>query len=177
SDFGMIYAGAQKNIGPSGMAVVIIRKDLAGKAADTVPTLLRYSTHIEKESLFNTPPTLPIYVVDLVCKWIEKKGGLEGMEKFNIDKAAKLYDCIDGNGDFYRCPVEKEARSKMNVVWRLPSEELEAKFIKDAADNDMKGLKGHRSVGGIRASIYNACPEAAIDALVSFMNDFAKANG
>ncbi|MBN1257791.1 MAG: 3-phosphoserine/phosphohydroxythreonine transaminase, partial [Planctomycetes bacterium] len=177
NDFGLIYAGAQKNIGPSGLALVIIRKDLAARASEKLPTMLNYNTHIDQGSCFNTPPTLPIYFVDLVCKWLEKNGGLAGMEKINNAKADKLYGAIDGKGEFYRCPVAIDSRSKMNVVFRLPSEELEAKFVAEAGAAGLKGLKGHRSVGGIRASIYNATGIDAIDALVSFMNNFAAQNG
>ena len=176
-DFGCIYAGAQKNIGPSGLAIVILRKDLAERVADTVPTWLRYSTHIEKESLFHTPPTLPVLFVDLVCKWIDGQGGLAAMKQRNTEKADALYGCIEQHGAFYRCPVEKESRSVMNVVFRLPSEELEARFVSEATNAGMVGLKGHRSVGGIRASIYNATGLDAVQALVAFMNDFATKNG
>jgi phosphoserine aminotransferase len=178
NDFAMIYAGAQKNIGPSGLAVVIIRKDFAEKVEeDKVPTMLKYTTHIEKDSLFNTPPTFPIYLVDLTCKWLQKNGGLEGMEKINTEKADKLYNTINEFSDFYRCPVDAASRSKMNVVFRLPSEDLEKKFVKESTENGMAGLKGHRSVGGIRASIYNATGIEAINDLTAFMKDFAQKNG
>jgi phosphoserine aminotransferase len=177
SSFGCIYAGAQKNIGPSGLALVILRKDLAERAGDDLPTMLNYNTHIEKKSLFNTPPTLPILFVDLVCKWIDEIGGLEAMDALNTKKADLLYDCIDTHAGFYSCPVEKASRSKMNVVFRLPSEELEAQFIAEAADQGLKGLKGHRSVGGVRASIYNATQMDAVQTLVGFMTDFAAKNG
>jgi phosphoserine aminotransferase len=173
--FGLIYAGAQKNLGPAGMALVIIRKDLADRAPENLPTMFKYKTHIENNSLFNTCPTFTIYMYMLVTRWI-KKMGLDNLYKQNVEKAAKLYSAIDKT-DFYRGTAVPECRSDMNVTWRLPSEELEAKFIAQAAENDLKGLKGHRSVGGIRASIYNAFPVEGIDALVSFMEDFERANG
>jgi phosphoserine aminotransferase len=175
--FGLIYAGAQKNIGPSGLAVVVIRQELAERVAETVPTMLRYTTHIEKQSLFNTPPTLQIYFVELVCRWIEEQGGLGAMAEQNRQKAEMLYACIDRHEGFYRCPVAADSRSQMNVVWRLPSEELEGRFVEDAAAAGMKGLKGHRSVGGIRASIYNATSQDAVSSLVNFMDDFAESQG
>lgn len=177
NDFGIIYAGAQKNAGPSGLTIVVIRKDLAEKVdAAKVPTMLRYKEHMDKESLLNTPPTFAVYILDLVCKWVESNGGLAGMEKINAEKAEKLYGAIDGSNDFYKGPVEKDSRSKMNVVFRLPSEDLEAKFISEAKAAGMDGLKGHRSVGGVRASTYNAVGLDAIEALCSFMKDFASAN-
>lgn len=174
--FGLIYAGAQKNLGPSGVTLVVIRKDLAERAAATVPTMLKYSTHIEEKSMFNTPSTFGIYILDLCMEWLEKQGGAEGIAVKNEEKAKRLYGAIDASG-FYRSPVEKNSRSIMNVVWRLPSEELEAKFVKDAAAAGMAELKGHRSAGGIRASLYNATGIEAVDALVAFMKDFEKKNG
>ncbi len=176
SQFGMIYAGAQKNIGPSGLALVIIRKDLIERTPDSVPIFLRYKTHADDGSLYNTPNTWGIYILKLVMEWMESLGGISAVQKINEDKAAALYSTIDSS-DFWRCPVAKEDRSIMNVVWRLPSEELEAEFVSQAKNAGMIGLKGHRSVGGIRASIYNAVPREAIDALTAFMNDFEKKNG
>ncbi|NOY74520.1 MAG: 3-phosphoserine/phosphohydroxythreonine transaminase [Kiritimatiellaeota bacterium] len=175
-DFAMIYAGAQKNLAPSGMALVIIRKNLAERAPKNLPTMLKYSTYIEKDSMFNTPPTFTIYVFGLVLKWLKRMGGLAEMEEINDAKSEALYELID-TSDFYRSPVFPESRSKMNVVFRLPSEELEAKFVADAKKKGLSGLKGHRSVGGIRASIYNAMPLRGVETLVDFMNDFARENG
>ena len=173
--FAMFYAGAQKNLGPSGMAVVAIRKELAEKGSTTIPTMLQYRTYVDENSLYNTPPTWGIYIFGEVMKWV-KKMGKENLFKLNADKAKKIYDVIDGSG-FYRGTALKEYRSNMNVTWRLPTEELEAQFIKEAAAAGMKSLKGHRSVGGIRASIYNAFPMAGVDCLVDFMKEFEKKNG
>ena len=170
--FGLIYAGAQKNLGPSGVAVVVIRKDLAEKAAATVPTMLKYKTYVEENSLYNTPPTFGIYMIALVTRWILKTGP-EALYRQNADKAGRIYAAIDGN-PFYKATAVKEYRSDMNITFRLPSEELEETFVKEASKLGMKGLKGHRSVGGIRASIYNAFPVAGVDALVAFMKDFAR---
>jgi phosphoserine aminotransferase len=174
--FGVIYAGAQKNLGPSGLAVIIIRKDLAERVPENVPAFLRYSTHIANGSLYNTPNTWGVYMVKLICDWIESKGGVENIQRINERKAAKLYTVID-SGNFWRSPVEKSNRSIMNVVWRLQNEDLETQFISEAKNAGLVGLKGHRSVGGIRASIYNAVPEGAIDALVEFMKEFERKNG
>lgn len=176
NNFGMIYAGAQKNIGPSGLALVIIRKDLIERTPDSVPIFLRYKTHADDGSLYNTPNTWGIYVLKLVMEWMESLGGISAVQKINEAKAAALYSTIDSS-DFWRCPVAEEDRSIMNVVWRLPSEELEAEFVSQAKNAGMIGLKGHRSVGGIRASIYNAVPREAIDTLTAFMKDFEKKNG
>ena len=174
--FDLFYAGAQKNLGPSGMAVVAVKKELVAKADVTnVPTMMRYATHLDNNSLYNTPPTWAIYIFGEVMKWV-KKMGKENLFKLNDEKAKKIYDVIDGSG-FYRGTALKEFRSNMNVTWRLPTEELEAKFIKEAAAAGMKSLKGHRSVGGIRATIYNAFPMAGVDCLVDFMKDFEKKNG
>ncbi len=175
--YGVIYAGAQKNAGPSGVTMIIIRKDLLERSPKNLPTMLNYNTHVQNASLYNTPPCGAIYVVELVCKWLENLGGLAGMEKLNIEKAQLLYDAIDGSNGYYKNPIPKDCRSRMNVVWRLASEELEAKFLKEASALKMVGLKGHRSVGGCRASIYNACPKESIQALVALMKDFQKANG
>ena len=175
SRFAMIYAGAQKNLGPSGVTLVVIRKDFAEQGSIALPTLLRYQTHIENLSLYNTPPCFSIYMLCLVTRWI-KKQGLENLCKVNRDKAQQLYDVIDASG-FYRGTAKREYRSDINVTFRLPTEELETLFIKQAAEAGMKQLKGHRSVGGIRASIYNAFPVAGIEALAAFMKDFEKRNG
>jgi len=174
--FGMIYAGAQKNLGPSGFAVVIIRKDLMERAPEDLPVILRYSTHAAEGSLYNTPNTWGVYMVKLTCEWLESKGGIAEMQKINENKAAALYNTIDSS-DFWRSPVERESRSIMNVVWRLPSEALEEQFVSQAKKESLVGLKGHRSVGGIRASIYNAITAESVDALVSFMKEFEKKNG
>ncbi|MHB9036854.1 MAG: 3-phosphoserine/phosphohydroxythreonine transaminase [Armatimonadota bacterium] len=176
NQFGMIYAGAQKNIGPSGLALVIIRKDLIERTPDNVPIFLRYKTHADEGSLYNTPNTWGIYIVKLVTDWVDSIGGIAGMQKINEEKAGKLYSLLDSS-NFWTAPTDKSSRSIMNVVWRLPSEELEAAFVSEAKKANMIGLKGHRSVGGIRASIYNAVPMEAIDALVAFMKDFEAKNG
>ena len=176
NDFGMVYGGAQKNLGPSGVALVIIRKDLAERANKDLPTMMKYTTYIEKDSMFNTPPTFAIYILKLVTDWMKSKGGLEVIEEINNTKSEALYELLD-RSEFYRSPVSPGSRSKMNVVFRLPSEELEAKFVKDAAAEGMTGLKGHRSVGGIRASIYNAMPIAGVENLIDFMIQFEKNNG
>ena len=176
NDFGMVYAGAQKNLGPSGMALVILRKDLAARTDDSkVPTMLRYSTYIENDSMFNTPPTFAIYMLALVTDWVREQGGLAAMEKINEEKAAYLYDFLD-NSSFYKSPVAKADRSIMNVVFRTPSEELDAAFVKKAKENGLTELKGHRLVGGCRASIYNAMPIEGVKALVEFMKTFELAN-
>jgi phosphoserine aminotransferase len=176
NDFGMVYGGAQKNLGPSGVALVIIRKDLAERGRKDIPTMLRYKTYIDKDSMFNTPPTFAIYLLKLVTDWMKGKGGLAVIEEINNTKSEGLYELID-RSDFYNNPVSPGSRSKMNIVFRLPTEELEAKFIKEAVANGMSGLKGHRSVGGIRASIYNAMPIAGVEALIDFMIQFEKKNG
>lgn len=177
--FGMIYAGAQKNLGPSGTCMVIIRKDLveaAGALGQNVPTMLKYSTYADSNSMYNTPPCFGIYTIELVLKWIEEEmGGLEKMEAHNIQKADMLYDCIDA-GSFYATTAEKYSRSLMNITFRLPSEALEKKFIEQATRHGLGGLKGHRSVGGCRASIYNAATLESIRALVEFMGSFEKEN-
>ncbi len=174
--FGLIYAGAQKNIGPAGVTLVIIRDDLAKRSPETLPTMLRYSTYVAKNSLFNTPPAFAIYFANLVFKWIESAGGVAAVEKVNNEKARLLYQAIDQSG-FYRGTAREDSRSKMNVTFRLPTEELEAKFIEDAAGEGMGGLKGHRSVGGLRASLYNAVGPDAVRALVSFMGEFERRHG
>lgn len=176
SDFGMIYAGAQKNLGPAGVALVILRKDLAARTDNSkVPTMLRYSTYIENDSMFNTPPTFAIYMLALVTDWLKEQGGLVGMEKINEEKAGYLYDFLY-NSKFYASPVAKEDRSIMNVVFRTPSEELDSAFVKEAKENGLTELKGHRIVGGCRASIYNAMPIEGVKALVDFMKKFELAH-
>jgi len=176
--FGLIFAGAQKNLGPSGVTVVIIRKDLAERADKNLPTLLQYRTHIKEKSLYHTPPTFAVYVVGLMMEWIDSLGGLSAIQKRNETKARLLYDAIDSSGGFYTCPVEKNSRSLMNVVFRVRSEEaLEKDFGKEAAANGLVGTPGHRSVGGIRVSLYNAVEPAAVEALVSFMRDFQRRRG
>lgn len=176
SKFSLIYAGAQKNIGPAGVVAVIIRRSWVEQANKEVPTMLSYATHLDKNSLFNTPPAFPIYVVGLVMKWILEQGGLEAVEAANVKKAGLLYSYIDGSNGFYKGTAEKDSRSLMNVTFRLPSEELEKKFIAEGAGNDLIGLKGHRSVGGCRASIYNAMPCEGVEALVEFMKKFKASN-
>jgi phosphoserine aminotransferase len=172
----LIYAGAQKNLGPSGVTLVIIREDVLARSADTLPTMLNYKVQAENDSLYNTPNTFGIYILGLTMKWLRSQGGLEAMAKLNQRKAAKLYSEIDRTG-FYRGTAKKEDRSLMNVTFRLASEELEKVFVKESTAAGFDGLKGHRSVGGMRASIYNAFPEEGIDALVSFMRDFEKKHG
>lgn len=176
SRFGLIYAGAQKNIGPAGVTLVIIRKDLAERVPDTVPLFYRYATHLKANSLYNTPPCFAVYLTLLVTRWLKAKGGVAAMEKINERKAAILYDLIDAGG-FYRGTALPACRSTMNVTFRLPSEELEKTFVKEATANGFSGLKGHRSVGGIRASIYNAMPEAGVAALAHFMREFESRQG
>jgi len=174
--FGLIYAGAQKNLGPSGLALVIIRKDLAARTDESkVPTMLRYSTYIDNGSMFNTPPTFGIYILALVTDWIQQHGGLAALEEVNNAKAAKLYGFLDGSS-FYRTPVKGSDRSRMNVVFRTPSDELDAKFVAEAGKNGLTQLKGHRLVGGCRASIYNAMPIEGINALIDFMKKFELEN-
>jgi phosphoserine aminotransferase len=175
--FGLIYAGAQKNIGPAGVCLVIIRDDLLARTPVDIPTMLRYSTYAEKNSMYNTPPCFAIYTVQLVLKWLEETiGGLDKMAELNRKKAGLLYDCMDASG-FYRGTAEKASRSLMNVTFRLPSEDLEKDFVAEAAQNGMGGLKGHRSVGGCRASIYNPTPLTAVEALVDFMKTFERRHG
>lgn len=173
--YGLIYAGAQKNLGPAGATVVLIRKSFLEKQKNsTIPTILNYKTHISK--LFNTPPVFSVYMINLVLEWLEEEGGLEHFQTLNTRKADLLYNEIDSD-EFYRGTVTPESRSKMNVTFRLQNEELEARFLAEAADNKLVNLKGHRSVGGIRASIYNACPEESVQALVDFMKEFRSNNG
>jgi phosphoserine aminotransferase len=174
--YALIYAGAQKNIGPSGVTLVIIRDNLLKRVPDGLHTMLDYRVQVENNSLYNTPNTFGIYVINLVCQWLKEKGGLAAMQKENEAKAKILYDAIDAT-EFYRGHADPEARSLMNVTFRLPSEELEKKFAQEATAIGLDGLKGHRSVGGIRASIYNAFPKDGVEALVSFMKEFERKNG
>jgi phosphoserine aminotransferase len=177
SRFALIYAGAQKNLGPAGVTVVIIRKDLLERCADDVPTMLSYKTFVEKNSLYNTPPVGPIYTVKLVLDWIADQGGLEAVEQNNAKKADMVYGAIDAHPDYYRgAVVNKDHRSTMNVTFRLPTEELEKKFIAEGAAQGLHGMKGHRSVGGVRTSIYNAMPLQGVERLVAFMDKFRQAN-
>jgi phosphoserine aminotransferase len=177
--YGVIFAGAQKNLGPSGVTVVIIRKDLAERADKNLPTLLQYRTHIKEKSLYHTPPTFAVYIVGLVLEWIESEGGIPGIEKRNEAKARLLYDTIESSGSFYSCPVEKASRSKMNVVFRVAGgdDSIEKKFAAEAAAAGLVGTPGHRSVGGMRVSLYNAVTLEAVEALTSFMREFHRARG
>lgn len=174
--YALIYAGAQKNMGPSGVTLVIVRDDLLQRIPDGLHTMLDYRTHVENNSLYNTPNTWGIYIISLVCKWLQEKGGLDAMHRENEEKATLLYDAIDSS-DFYRGHADADARSLMNVTFRLPTEELEKKFTAEATAQGLDGLKGHRSVGGIRASIYNAFPVEGVKALVSFMKEYERSNG
>ncbi|TWT77901.1 Phosphoserine aminotransferase [Posidoniimonas polymericola] len=175
SRYGMVYACAQKNAGPSGVTIVIMRKDLAERSDANLPSYLSYANHIKEESLGNTPPTFAIYVVDLVTKWLLNDiGGLDKMFEQNKTKALKLYDVIDAHSDLYKGHAQPSSRSVMNVTFNLPSDELTSKFLGEAKKHKLEALKGHRSVGGIRASIYNAMPVEGVDALASFMKEFAK---
>jgi len=176
SKFGLIYAGAQKNLGPSGVTVVIIREDLLSRSADTLPTMLSYKTHADNGSMYNTPPAFGIYILGLVLKWMKGVGGLEAIGKINARKGKALYDELD-RSDFWRPHAEQDSRSLMNVTFRLPNEDLEKLFVKQSTEAGFDGLKGHRSVGGLRASIYNAFPEEGVNALVQFMREFEKKNG
>jgi len=175
--FTLIYAGAQKNLGPAGVTAVLIRESWLGKANKGVPTMLRYSTHIKNNSLYNTPPTFGIYMLNLVMQWIEKLGGVAAMAERNGRKAQSVYEAIDGSAGFYRGHAEPASRSRMNVTFRLASEALENQFLTEAQSAGMIGLAGHRSVGGIRASLYNAVSPEACQALAAFMGDFARRNG
>lgn len=176
SKFSLIYAGAQKNLGPAGVTVVIIREDLLAVCPDNLPTMFSYKTYAEKNSLYNTPPAFAIYMVKLVLEWIKEQGGLEAVEKVNISKKERVYEVMDNNADFFRGTVEPDSRSWMNITMRLPTEELEKKFITEAKSAGFVGLKGHRSVGGIRVSMYNAMPLEGVEKLAAFMMAFKKAN-
>jgi len=175
--FGLIYAGAQKNLGPAGVTVVIIRKDVLGSANDNLPAYLSYKVHADKNSLYNTPPVFSIYAMNLVLEWVAAAGGAAEMERRSSEKAGIIYDTIDNSKDFYRCPVDATYRSPMNVVFRLKTEELEKEFVAEATEAGMIGLKGHRSVGGCRASLYNAMPVSGARALSDFMKEFASKKG
>jgi phosphoserine aminotransferase len=174
--YGVIYAGAQKNIGPAGLTVVIVREDLLTRERSEIPTMLSWKVAAENESMYNTPPTFALYLAGLVFKWLKEQGGLAAMAKVNQDKAGKLYDYIDKSG-FYGNPIERQSRSWMNIPFTLKSETLEKPFLVDAERAGLLNLAGHRSVGGMRASIYNAVSEQAVDALIQFMQDFARRNG
>jgi phosphoserine aminotransferase len=175
--FGLIYAGAQKNLGPAGMAIAIMRDDLLAKCNKELPAYLRYDIHADKDSLYNTPPVFPIYVSKLVLEYLKANGGLAWANELADKRSGLLYGMMDQHPEFYRCPVAAHCRSKMNVVWRLPTEDLEKKFIAEAKQAGMSGLKGHRSVGGCRASIYNAMPVAGAETLAAFMDEFARKHG
>ena len=186
--FGLIFAGAQKNLGPSGVTVVIVRKDLAERADKNLPTIFQYRTHIKEKSLYHTPPTFAVYVVGLMMEWIDQQGGLVGVQKRNEGKAKLLYDAVDSSNGFFHCPVEKESRSLMNVVFRVagangrsarehPDETAEKEFGKRAAAAGLVGTPGHRSVGGMRVSLYNAVEPGSVEALVSFMREFQRQRG
>ena len=176
SRYGMIYAGAQKNIGPAGLAIVIVREDLLGQTLPGTPTMLDYKVQADNESMLNTPPTYGVYIAGLTFQWLKRGGGLAAMEAQNIAKAKMIYDVIDG-GNFYRSPVAKSDRSRMNIPFTLRDDKLDEAFLKQAKENGLIQLKGHRSVGGMRASIYNAMPLAGVTTLVDFMRDFALKNG
>ncbi len=175
--FGLIYAGAQKNAGPAGVAVVIIREDLLERSSADLPAYLSYATHAPKDSMYNTPPVFPIYMMMKTLKWLEAQGGLPAAEKLAAERSGLIYGAMARNAGFYSCPVDAKCRSLMNVVFRLPSEDLEKQFVAEALAAGMSGLKGHRSVGGCRASVYNAMPVAGAKALADFMDEFARKNG
>jgi phosphoserine aminotransferase len=177
--FGLIFAGAQKNLGPSGVTVVIVRKDLAERADKNLPTLLQYRTHIKEKSLYHTPPTFAVYIVGLVMEWIDAEGGISAIEKRNNTKAKLLYDALEASKGFYRCPVEASSRSKMNVVFRVAGgdESVEKQFAVEAAEAGLVGTPGHRSVGGMRVSLYNAVTLDAVGALTSFLREFQRTRG
>jgi len=176
SKYGLIYAGAQKNIGPAGLTIVIVRDDLVGKAVPTPPAMLNYQTHVDAESMYNTPPTYAIYIAGLVFQWLKKNGGVAAMEQKNVEKANLLYSYLETT-DFYRNPVARQDRSRMNVPFTLKDAGLDDEFLKGAKARGMVQLKGHRSVGGMRASIYNAMPVEGVKALVDFMKEFAASKG
>ena len=176
SKFGLIYAGAQKNIGPAGLTIIIIRKDLLNRIGPDLPSMFSYAVQADNQSMFNTPPTYAIYMAGLVFKWLENQGGLSSVEQKNIKKSNMIYDQIDSTG-FYRSPVARNCRSRMNIPFRIHDESLEDLFLKDANDYGLLQLKGHRSVGGIRASIYNAMPTEGVEALLGFMQHFEQQHG
>ncbi|NLL21290.1 MAG: 3-phosphoserine/phosphohydroxythreonine transaminase [Firmicutes bacterium] len=175
--FSLVYAGAQKNLGPAGITAVIIKKEMLEKASETIPAMLSYKVHAKAKSLYNTPTTFAIYILELVLQWIKEKGGLQAVENTNREKCSLIYRVIDKSGGFYRGHAAPEDRSMMNVTFRLPNDDLEKDFVEGAAKEGLSGLKGHRSVGGIRASIYNAMPLEGCEALAQFMEDYLKRNG
>ncbi len=177
SKFGLIYAGAQKNAGPAGTSIVIIREDLLERSSENLTAYLSYATHAPKDSMYNTPPVFPIYMVMKTLKWLEDQGGLDAAEKLAAERSGLIYGAMADNPSFYSCPVNENCRSVMNIVFRLPNEDLEKKFVAEALEKGMSGLKGHRSVGGCRASVYNAMPVDGARTLATFMNDFAAKNG
>ncbi|GIP34305.1 3-phosphoserine/phosphohydroxythreonine transaminase [Paenibacillus sp. J2TS4] len=177
SPFSLIYAGAQKNLGPSGVTLVIIREDLLRESPATIPTMLRYDTYTSNNSLYNTPPVYSVYMMNLVLKWIRNSGGIDAVERLNREKTALIYNAIDNSGGFYEGMAAKKDRSIMNITFKLQSDELEKKFLEDASANGFVGLKGHRSVGHMRASTYNAVPYESCKALAEFMVDFQRRNG
>jgi phosphoserine aminotransferase len=177
SKFSLIYAGAQKNLGPSGVTVVIARDELVAESPKGVATMLRYDTHAKNNSLYNTPPAYSVYMMNLVLHWLRDNGGLAAMEKRNVEKTNLIYAAIDQSGDFYRGVAQPGSRSRMNLTFRLATEELEKQFAKESEQNGFVGLKGHRSVGGLRASTYNAVPYEACKALADFMGEFQRRNG
>ncbi len=172
SKFGLIFAGAQKNMGPAGVTLTIVRDDLIERAPENLPTMMKYKTHAEKDSLFNTPPCFSIYICKLVLDWLKENGGIAWIEQRNREKAGMIYDVIDGSGGFYKGHADSDSRSLMNVTYRLPSEELEAKCVKEGLENRLVGLKGHRSMGGMRASIYNAMSIDGVKTLCEFLSEF-----
>jgi phosphoserine aminotransferase len=176
SKYALIYAGAQKNLGPAGVTVAIVRDDMLRDEPKSVPTMLRYTTYAANNSLYNTPPVHSIYMMNLVLQWVKRNGGVEAMEKRNIEKSQLLYDVIDASEGFYRGIVETKSRSIMNVTWRMKDEETEKRFVKESIDKGFIHLAGHRSVGGLRASVYNAVPYESCKALSEFMTDFMKRN-
>lgn len=175
--FAMIYAGAQKNLGPAGVTLAIIRKDLLDRVPKTLTTMLRYDTHAKNDSLYNTPPTFAVYMVNLVLRWIKAQGGCAAVEKINREKAALIYDAIDQSKGFYQGHADNDSRSLMNITFRIINRDLENIFVAEATKAGLGGLKGHRLVGGLRASVYNAMPKAGCQALRDFMIDFQKRNG
>src|SRR3954447_13074764 len=176
SKYGLVYAGAQKNLGPSGVTLVIVREDLLARSSKSLHTMLNYAVHAENGSLYNTPPAFGVYVLGLVIDWLKGQGGLPGIAAVNTRKAGKLYGELDRTG-FWKPTAQKDSRSQMNVTWRVGTEDLEKNFVKESTAAGLDGLKGHRSVGGMRASIYNAFPESGVDTLIDFMRDFERRNG
>lgn len=175
--FSMFYAAAQKNLGPAGVTVVVIREEMLEACNERIPTIFKYSTYARHQSLYNTPPVYGIYMIKLVLEWVKKQGGIAELEKRNVQKAGLLYDVIDASGGFYQGVVEKPFRSMMNITWRMKDEELEKRFVRESRNHGFAGLAGHRSVGGLRASAYNAVPLEACKALADFMIDFQRRNG